>query len=89
MIIEYMDKKYADVSIDTATAALEQLNEAYSYLLNRGYSSAFPGSSEAKKAAKFARLLREMIAARPEVEQYRKDTQSAKNKTDLANSYVD
>ncbi len=69
MKITIKDKNYNDAVIDTATATLPELNEAYTYLLLMSDSGgAFPGSAAWREAKKYWDMLNAMIAERPEVE---------------------
>jgi hypothetical protein len=69
MKIKIKDKNYNDAVIDTATATLPELNEAYTYLLLMSDSGgAFPGSAAWREAKEYWDMLNAMIAERPEVE---------------------
>lgn len=78
MEITYENKDWDMVTIDAATADIEQVSEAYTYLLDRGYAGAFPGSKEWQSAQQFVKQLALLVNARPEVEQYRKSCADAK-----------
>lgn len=83
-------KTYADIEIDLATASLDQLADAYSSLFARSDDGgAYPGSSEWKKCKVYSDQLRALIAARPEIEDYRKQAQATANAAALANTYID
>ena len=69
MQITYENKDWDMVTIDAATANIDQVMEAYAYLLDRGYTGAFPGSREWQSAQPFVKQLADLVAARPEVEQ--------------------
>jgi len=84
MEVTYRDKSYDTVTIDVATATLSQLSDAYSHLLDAGYTDDFPGSAGWRAAKVYSDQLREMLAARPEVEQYRADKAAEKREADLA-----
>ena len=69
MKITIKDKLYNETTIDTATATLPELNDAYTYLLMMSDSGgAFPGSAEWHEAQEYRDMLNAMIAERPEVE---------------------
>jgi len=83
-------KTYARVEIDVATASLDQVLDAYNSLFAMSDDGgAYPGSREWTKAKKYADQLRELIAARPEIEGYRKEVQATARKAKLANTYID
>lgn len=83
-------KTYRDVEIDLATASLDQLLEAYNSLLDQSDDGgAYPTSREAINAKKYATQLRELVKARPEIEDYRKQVQDAARKQALASTYID
>lgn len=78
MKITIKDKNYNDAVIDTATATISELNEAYTYLLMMSDSGgAFPGSDEWWDAKKYADLLNALIAERPEVKEARVKARTA------------
>ena len=69
MKITIKDRNYNDMIVDTETATISELNEAYTYLnLMADPAGAFPGSAEWHEAQKYADLLNALIAERPEVE---------------------
>ena len=83
MKITIKDRDYNDVEIDTATATLPELNEAYSYLLLMSDSGgAFPGSDEWWEAKKYADLLNALIAERPEIKAERVKARTASTDID-------
>lgn len=66
-------KNYKDVEIDLETADLDQVLDAYNSLFSMSDSGgAYPGSKAWAKAKVFADQLDELVAARPEVVEYRK-----------------
>ena len=80
MKITIKDRNYNDVEIDTATATLPELNEAYTYLnLMADSGGAFPGSAAWYEAQKYADLLNAMIAERPEIKAARVKARTAIN----------
>jgi hypothetical protein len=79
MQVTYENKNWESITIDVATADIKQVSAAYTYLLNQGYTGAFPGSKEWKAAQVFVKQLADLKAARPEVEQYRVDRAAAKS----------
>ncbi len=87
MKITIMDKLYNETTIDTATATLAELNDAYTYLNSMADSGgAFPGSKAWREAKKYWDMLNAMIAARPEVEEYRTKRNTPEVDWDKANS---
>jgi len=88
MKITYLDGNYEEVTINVETASLDELSDAYSYLLDMGYTDDFPGSAGWKAAKVFSDQLHALIKAWPEVEQYRKDQADAKRKERLAGKDV-
>lgn len=69
MKIKILDKNYNDAVVDTETATIHELNDAYTYLLMMSDSDgAFPGSAAWREAKKYGDMLNAMIAERPEVE---------------------
>ena len=79
MKITIKDKFYNEAVVDTATATIPELNEAYSYLLLMSDSGgAFPGSAAWRKAKKYSDLLNALIAERPEVEAARGGSRNAR-----------
>jgi hypothetical protein len=63
---------YKQTEINLESATLDELLDAYNSLLARSDTGgAFPGSKEWQKAQPFAQQLSELIAARPEIEDYR------------------
>ena len=86
----YSTKTYADCDIDVATAAMDNLLDAYNSLFSMSDDGgAFPGSKSALRAGKYARQLRELVAARPEVVEYRKILAATDDVKSLANTYQD
>lgn len=85
MQLTYRDSQFDEVMIDDVeTATLDQLNDAYTYLLDMGYTDDFPGSAAWKAAKVYSDQLSAMLAIRPEVEQYRKEKAAAKRRERLA-----
>ncbi|QNM94881.1 hypothetical protein [Chitinimonas koreensis] len=75
----FSTQRCAEVEIDLNTASLEALNDAYTSLLEMSDSrGAYPGSKAWLKAKPHADKLAELIAARPEVEAYRKQVAAEK-----------
>ena len=72
MKINITNKYGEDQVIDTATATIQEVNEAYTYLNMKGSSGAFPGSAAWREAKKYGDMLADLIVARPEIEAYRK-----------------
>ena len=80
MKITIKDRNYNDVEIDTATATLPELNEAYTYLnLMADSGGAFPGSAAWYEAKEYADLLNALIAERPEIKAARVKARTAIN----------
>ena len=71
MKINITNKYGEDQVIDTDTATIQQVNEAYTYLNMKAASGAFPGSAEWREAKKYGDNLAALIAERPEIEAYR------------------
>jgi hypothetical protein len=79
MKITIMDKNYNDAVVDTETATISELNEAYTYLLMMSDSGgAFPGSAAWREAQEYRDMLNAMIAERPEVEAARRGGRNAR-----------
>ena len=71
--------------IDTALASADDLRQTYAYLMLMSDSDgAFPGSPAWREAQPYAKQLRELTAAHPEIEAARK--QSRAMTWDRANS---
>ena len=78
MKITIKDKNYNDAVVDTATATISELNEAYTYLLMMSDSGgAFPGSAAWREAKRYGDMLNAMIAERPEVKAARGGSRNA------------
>ena len=72
MKINITDKYGEDQVIDTDTATIQEVNEAYTYLNMKANSSgAFPGSAAWREAKRYQDMLAALIAERPEIEAYR------------------
>jgi hypothetical protein len=83
-------KTCQDTEIDVATATPDQLLDAYNSLLARADDGgAYPGSKAWSKAKVFADQLSALVAARPEIEDYRKQVQADAVAKALADTYVD
>ena len=79
MKITIKDKNYNDAVVDTETATISELNEAYTYLLRMSDSGgAFPGSAEWREAKRYGDMLNGMIAERPEVKAARGGSRNAR-----------
>ena len=79
-----------DTGIDVATASLDQLLEAYNSLLDLSDDGgAYPSSLEARKAKVYAGQLRALVAARPEIEDWRKQLQASACRAKLVTTYID
>ena len=78
-------KTYTETEIDVATATLDQLLDAHNSLFAMSDDGgAFPTSKAARSAKVYADQLREWIAARPEVVEYRDALRDAARKARLA-----
>lgn len=65
-------KTFIETEIDLATADLPSLLDAYNSLFEQSDSGgAFPGSKAWRKAEVYAKQLEALVAARPEIEEYR------------------
>ena len=84
MDITYRNDSWEETTIDAETATLDELNAAYTFLLDMGYTDDFPGTAGWKAATVYSDQLSAMLEARPEVEQYRKDKATAKREERLA-----
>ena len=72
MKINITNKYGEDQVIDTTTATIQEVNEAYTYLNMKGNNGgAFPGSAEWREAKQYRDMLAALIAERPEIEAYR------------------
>ena len=71
MKINITNKYGEDQVIDTTTATIQEVNEAYTYLNMKAASGAFPGSAAWREAKKDGDKLADLIVARPEIEAYR------------------
>ena len=86
----FSTKTYEDVEIDIATAALDELLDAYNSLFAQANSGgAFPGSAAWKKAKAFRVQITELTSARPEIVEYRKNKAESARAERLANTYID
>lgn len=78
-------KTLAEVEIDVEAVTLEQLLDAYNSLFARADAGgAYPGSKEWRRAQVFAGQLDALVAARPEVVEYRKQVAAAARAARLA-----
>ena len=78
MKITIKDKYYDEKVVDTETATISELNEAYTYLLMMSDSGgAFPGSAAWREAKRYGDMLNAMIAERPEVKAARGGSRNA------------
>jgi len=81
----YSTTTYQDIDLDVATATLDQLLDAYNSLFAMSDDGgAFPTSKAAKKARVYGDRLRALVAARPEVVEYRKQLADAARVARLA-----
>jgi len=81
----YSTTTYQDIDLDVATATLDQLLDAYNSLFAMSDDGgAFPASRAAKKARVYGDRLRALVAARPEVVEYRKQLADAAREARLA-----
>jgi len=89
--MKYMSTKtYATIEIDVATAEMDAVLDCYNSLFEMSDDGgAFPGSKAARSAKVYADQLRELIAARPEIENYRKEKIAAARAAKFANTYLD
>ena len=71
MKINITNKYGEDQVIDTTTATIQEVNEAYTYLNMKAASGAFPGSAAWREAKKYGDNLAALVADRPEIEAYR------------------
>ena len=72
MKINITNKYGEDQEIDTTTAKIQEINEAYTYLnMKADNGGAFPGSHAWQQAKKYGDTLAALIADRPEIEAYR------------------
>ena len=88
--MQYLSTKtYTTVEIDVATATLDQLLDAYNSLFAMSDDGgAFPGSKAWIKAKVFADQLDVLVAARPEVIEYRKQLADAARAARLADKDI-
>ena len=87
MKINITNKYGEDQVIDTATATIQEVNEAYTYLNMKANSSgAFPGSAAWREAKKYGDMLAALIADRPEIEAYRASLRNRPIAWDKANN---
>ena len=83
MKITIKDKYYDEKVVDTETATIHELNDAYTYLLMMSDSGgSFPGSAAWREAKRYGDMLNAMIAERPEVEAARVKARTASTDID-------
>jgi len=87
MKINITNKYGEDQVIDTTTATIQEVNEAYTYLNMKGNNGgAFPGSVAWREAKKYGDMLAALIADRPEIEAYRASLRNRPIAWDKANN---
>lgn len=85
----FSTRSYRDLDIDPATAELPAVLDAYNSLFDQSDSGgAFPGSKAWTEAKVYSDQLAALVAARPEIEEYRAKLAAEKRAVRLASKDI-